>query len=471
VFVSEVLPLQGEVLSCYEQLGAACGGWRAGKSRTFADWMHDRLEEFPKGRHYVVGGDLPQLKRGFLRTFVGMLDKYGVDFRYLSNDGIVRLGSGAVLEPISAEIEDRILGAEADTLLLEEPQTWDGGRERFDLVMSRLCGSPEALLAYGSDCKPMMRMSFNPVPKGHWLYDLLEKQRAMKWWRFSVRDNFLWPGRDKYIELQEKLLPPELWAVHLDGHWSTTGGSVYRYFDQDIHGVAPEGLPAIGLRDAPLLWALDFNVGYQCSVIGQAFVQQPIVEYFGTPQPKQRLPVPDWQRRVFYAIDEIAMPDAGVEDVIDEFLERYETHAKKWGVTVYGDASAGARSQLLSSQSAVRTNWKYVKSRLAEKRISVKFRVRDSNPSVGDRVNEVNSQFRAGAGFGTLVDLEKCPVLVNDFLAVQYKAGTNDIEKKSKPSAAARLTHMSDAWGYMIYPERRMEAGMKFTWAGWSLER
>jgi hypothetical protein len=420
----------------------------------FADWMHDRLELYPGARHYVTGGDLPQLKRGFLQTMRQLLTDHGIEFRYLSNDGIIRLANGAQLEPLSAQIQDRILSTEADTLLLEEPQTWDGGRDTFDLVMSRLSGSPQALASYGPGaCVPMMRMSFNPVQKGHWIYDLLEKQKAMKWWRFSVRDNFLWPGRDQYVALQEKLLPPELWAVHLDGHWSTTGGSVYRFFDQDIHGVAVSGLPPIGLRQAPLLWSFDFNVGFQCSVIAQAYVQQPIVDYRGHPQPQQSLPVPDWQRRIFYAIDEIAMPDAGVEDVVPEFLRRYEDHAKRWGVTIYGDATAGGRSQLISAQSSVRTNWKFIRSELLRRKIPVKFCVPEANPSEGDRINEVNAQFRTGAGFGTLVDMERCPVLVNDWLAVQFKPGTNQIEKKTNPAAAARLTHMCLARGTLISSE------------------
>jgi len=207
-----------------------------------------------------------------------------------------------------------------------------------------------------------------------------------------------------------------------------------------------------------VLLALDFNVGCRCSVIAQAHGKVPIVEYKGQSTTETRLPVPGWQRRVFYIIDEITIPNAGIENVVDEFLNRYEEHARKYGVTIYGDASGGARSQIMSSQSSVRTNYDAINRRLRARGINVKFRVQSANPAVMDRVNLMNAQFRSGAGFGALVDPHKCPEFITDLISVKFKVGTNDIDKSDKSDTGIKRTHSSDAAGYMFYVERRLEA-------------
>lgn len=457
-YESRISPQQAEVIECEDRAAALMGGWRAGKSRILADWMHDRLEQFPRAQHYVVGADLPQLKRGYLNTFRQLLHGYGIEHEYLRSDGEIRIKhSGATLQALSAEMRERIMATEADTLLLEEPQTWKGGETTFVDVMSRLSGSPQADAVYGGRCIPMMRMSFNPVPVGHWIWELLEKRRSMRYWRFSVRENFLWPGRDRYVEIQEKLLPPDLWTVKLDGNWATFGGMVYRFYNAAVHGAdAPDGLPAKELWPGPILWTHDFNVHKMCSVICQQVKQKKISlglqpNPFGPPREKFRFAVEGWQERVLYAHDQIVLRDAGTPEVTAEFLRRFGEHARKHGVYLYGDPSAG-RGQAISSTSAVRTAWDDIITTLRNAKIPLTLRVHSDSPSPGDRVAMVNAQFTSGDGAGFLIDTERCPDLVSDFRMVTYKEGTNDLDKTSN----RELTHSSDALGYLIYVERML---------------
>jgi len=477
-----MLPKQLQFHRAPEKWAAAKGGVGSGKTMAMVWWAIRSLEDYPKASTVAVGADYEQLRRGFFPSLVGVLEEdlgweAGRDFVYRDSPSpMIRfLHNGARVRSLSAELAQRVRSAEFQRIICEEPQTWHNGNgaDTFRVLTGRLRHSRKSAAVYPK-MKLQGRMTFNPPAIGTWLYDLIEKawkSEGYPCWTFSLRDNVLLPGREEYIRQLETMYPPDKWPVEIDGEWSTLGGAVYRSFDAVTHAKAPPGLPAIGLRDAPLLWTLDVNVGLQCSVVAQAFVQQPIVEYLGAPQPQTRLPVQGWQRRIFYAIDELAIPDAGVEDIFAEFIRRYGAHARKWGLKVYGDSTAGGRSQIITAQSSVRTFWRYLKEGFRSEKIPVEWRVPNENPSEGDRINSVNAQFVHRDGFGTLIDVERCPVLVKDFFAVRYKDGTNQIEKKNSPAEAARLTHASDAWGYLIHNERMREAGMKITPAAWSMER
>jgi hypothetical protein len=468
----EVLPQQADQVETEALFSAAYGGVGAGKTLG-AQWkMFKRLRRYPLAGHYVTGADFEQLRGGYFLDFRNLLEEFmrwreGRDFKYTDSPRptIILLDTGARIRALSAELAERIRSTQIQSLHAEEPQTWHNGEQVWRTLVGRMRHSVRSNRAY-PDMPIQAWMTFNPggvpgAPVGSWLYNLIEKNwKAAGYpsWRFSLRDNYLLGNAEQYIANIEANLPPHQWPVEIDGHWPTTGGGAYRSFDQSVHAVGPPaGLPPMGLHPKPLLWTLDFNVGLQCSLIAQAHVQQEIIEYTGQPQPVKRMPVPGWQKRVFYFIDEIALPNAGVDDVVAEFLLRYEQHAKIYGVTIYGDASGGARSQLMSSQSAIRTNWEAINAALRDRGIRVTWRVQSANPAQMDRVNMVNKQFRTGAGFGVLIDPHTCPEFITDLVSVQIKPGTNEIDKGNKSEQGLRRTHTSDAAGYLLYVERYLE--------------
>jgi hypothetical protein len=145
------------------------------------------------------------------------------------------------------------------------------------------------------------------------------------------------------------------------------------------------------------------------------------------------------------------MPDAGTPDVINEFLRRYKRHAQERGVILYGDASGGARSQTMSAMSSARSNWALILGALKFHGIQVNFKVQKANPAVMDRVNATKVQLFNADGVGVVIDGVKAPYTVQDYQAVKFKQGTNDIDKEND-----QLTHLSDGVGYMIWLERTL---------------
>lgn len=434
------------------------GGIRSGKSHIIAHWMHDRMEMYPKAQHFCVGADLPQLKRGFLRTFTSLLTSYKIEHEYRSTTGVIIIKhSGAMLEPLSAEVKDRIRSTEMDSVLLEEPQTWNDGQRVYQTVVGRLSGSPLGNELYRPiGMQPQMRMSFNPTAAGSWIWELIERQRAMECLQFSVRKNYLLPNQSEYIDLQESQLPKALWPVELDGEWGTAGGQVYRYYSRENHETPRPGLPPLAFdQTLPLEWNLDFNVGLQCSVITQHHVQRKSIvgwkdeeQKFGM-QPRKpiiKCDVDGAQEHLLYMLAELRVPDCSVYQLVPIFLDRFGDWARRAPcVRLFGDSTGGNRGQ-----QTLETNWEIIKTLLVNAGIRVEFCV-TTNPLEGDRVNAMNAQLWTGEGVGTYIDHDRCTYVISDLQTVTYKDGTNEIDKTRDPL----ITHLSDAVGYRAYALRR----------------
>lgn len=108
----------------------------------------------------------------------------------------------------------------------------------------------------------------------------------------------------------------------------------------------------------------------------------------------------------------------------------------------------------MSALSSVRSNWGIILERFQREGIKYQFNVQLANPAVQDRINMVKSQMRNLDGIGLVLVGSKCEYLIQDFLAVKYKRGTNDLDKENP-----ELTHLSDALGYQIWLERTISNG------------
>lgn len=192
-------------------------------------------------------------------------------------------------------------------------------------------------------------------------------------------------------------------------------GQVYHAFDRRTHVIDAE----VDLA-RPLLWALDFNVDPQCSLV---------VQKFGT---------------TLVVIDEIVLRRASTGEVCEEMQRRYLPHDA--GVVIYGDSSGS------HWQTAGTTDYEIIRAHLARARQGkVEFRYGVSNPAVRDRVNCVNSALRAASGEVRLYVASRCRELIADLEQVAYKEGSGVIDKASDPMR----THLSDALGYLVWQELR----------------
>jgi hypothetical protein len=466
-------------MAYHEQMAGLIGGFGAGKTNIAAKWFVDRMQMYPKGTHAIANKDLPQYKRGTIRSLMDVLNDRQVPFSYNQSDGFLRLRkNGAKIEPLSAENYLGWRALEADTIWADEVSSWGPSSEiafkEYLLPRSRLSPEGNRYRDRGIPIEAQLRFTTNPpTDTAHWLYDLLVRKNFCKYWHMSTYDNYLMKDQDKYIINIKRAFSEDMWPIILGGQWgNATLGAVYKGFNHKIHSVyerevaIPSTLPPFRYDpNAPIEWALDFNVGYMCSVIFQfhmqkfQFVENDVPELFkplARMERKRLLSTPGHQFRMMYVLDEIRLPDAGTPDVMVHFLRHWGERAKQHGVIIYGDASGGARSQTISAQSAARSNWAIILQTLRDYGIPYDFRVPRENPSVMDRINSTKLQFNSIDGVGMFIDTEKCPYLLQDYMAVKYKPGLNEIEKENPT-----LTHLSDALGYAIWIERQRHEGQQ----------
>ena len=199
----------------------------------------------------------------------------------------------------------------------------------------------------------------------------------------------------------------------LGSYLSLTGGNVYWNFSREEHVKTLEPV-----ANAPLLWALDFNVDPMSSVIAQ--------NLYG----KVRV------------LDEIFLRGATTREACAEFVKRYPEHPG--GVVVYGDASGHQQ------QTSGNTDYEMIRDYLAEySKLRVTYRAPRSNPHIRDRVNLMNARLRSASGEISLSIDKKCKELIKDFEQVSYKEDTNQVDKDRD----RMRTHLSDALGYLVWQE------------------
>lgn len=464
-----ILPWQADWMNSDEDIVCLVGGFASGKTFIASNWFVDRCMQFPRANHVLVGKDLPQLKRGTIATLRGTLDGRNLGYSYNSTSGEITLKNGCIIKPLSAQNYLAFRSLEADTIWCDELADWGPSAEvAFTRYLApRLRYSPGGL-QYSKVMKTQMRITTNPpMSTGHWLYTLVVKNRYCKCYNVSLRDNYLMEDHAGYIDRQERSMSPDLWPLLIDGQWGNAGtGNVYKGFSRKVHCVNPATpLPPIAINPTrPLLWSLDFNVGLMCSVVAQHYVQGRVLDPALTPNPLlpvsvlsdyTRLERPDYQRNLFYIIGELRIPNAGVPDVVEQFIARYGDIAKRNGVILYGDAAGGGRSQQIAAAQSARSNWAIIVQELFREGIQVDFRVQTQNPGVWDRINAVKSQLITKDGVGMFIDPDTAGYTIVDLESVSWRDDRNEIDKDTNPL----LTHLSDALGYMVWMERTLSAG------------
>jgi Phage terminase large subunit len=190
-----------------------------------------------------------------------------------------------------------------------------------------------------------------------------------------------------------------------------------------------------------LIWSFDFNVSYQCSVVIQEWEDET-----GTLHSD--------------VIDEIVLPDAGMIDVAEEFLNRYGTFPK----TIWLDGDP-AQFNNDSGDKSEATKLQKIYNRLtsAPHNLKVKFLLRKipgkTKISVIPRVDSVNEVFRLGKLFinphcsyliRSLEELKWRPALGTQTTSLDTQCDKN-AAKHSDKTITHLLSHPTDALGYYIY--------------------
>lgn len=224
----------------------------------------------------------------------------------------------------------------------------------------------------------------------------------------------------------------------LGKYLSIFAGQVYYAFDR-ARNVSPVQFDP----QRPICWTLDFNVNPAASVVGQLFGQFP--------------------HRTFNALQEIVLPNSNTLAACRVFRERIQAYldilqGDRYGVVplrvmVYGDPAGSQRKS-----SADLTDWKIVSDFLmADPSLEVSFHVDSSHPRIKARVNAMNGALLNADRVSRLTIHPSCKALTADLEQVSWRVDSSGGSTGELNSGAEnKLTHVSDAVGYLVEKELGM---------------
>lgn len=227
----------------------------------------------------------------------------------------------------------------------------------------------------------------------------------------------------------EKFYRQEVLGEYLD----LFRGRAYYAFDYQMHR-----LSAVPFNPhKPLLMGMDFNVDPMSTVICQE------------------------DRGVVYVLDEISLASSNTQEMCEEFWNRIQPYLAEreklyagdvMTIGLYGDAAGTHRHS-----NATRSDYEIIREFFKQKRDRVKLseNVPKANPPVKDRVIAVNMMFKNGLGKSLLFVHSRCKELIADLREVVWKEGSSTELDKNRDR---KRTHMSDALGYLIHRDYRVNA-------------
>jgi len=182
------------------------------------------------------------------------------------------------------------------------------------------------------------------------------------------------------------------------------------------------------VEDLPICLCCDFNVEPMIWEIAQIITIK-----------DERIPV---------FLDEIMISPGTVDDMVEEFRNRYPAHpAEVW---VYGDSTGSGRSYQTN-----RSGYDLIRLAFRGYSSSLRFRIPPKNPDQRDRLNAFNLKLRNPDGHARcFIHKTKCPQLIKDFREVVTKEDGSKIVKVNKrENPYFWRTHASDAAGYFVWRE------------------
>jgi hypothetical protein len=259
------------------------------------------------------------------------------------------------------------------------------------------------------------------------LYDDIQLNARPDWAVFHYRTIDGGYVDKEELDVAKRELDPRTYREQFEASFEDLEGQVYYGFNpkhnmvsHDPHGFKVEYNPRL-----PIRFFFDFNVSPFC--VGAA--------HFIEKEDSFRRPYKD-----VHVFDEFVIRNSNTPEMVKHILSKYENH--KAGMIIYGDATGNSRdtSSSLSDYQIILDAFKNVPG--------FQLKVKNSNPAVKDRINAVNSKLLAYDGERHVFVKPGLKTLAKDFMNVTYKEGTSELDKSE-----LELTHMSDAFGYMIDTE------------------
>jgi len=421
-------------------------GRRSGKSEIAKRKLVDRAMEFdaaPNGFFVAAAPVFRQARKIFWNDLKRLVPKWAMARKPSESLLEIYLKNGATIAVMGMDAPDRIEGQILDGILLDE-----FGNMKESVWVENI------LPALGTMGREGWAM-FIGVPEGrNHYYDLVKKAQQLALdedaeWHDSWSYHH-WPSWEildpKKVETYRKLMDDLTFRQELGGEFVIFGSLAYYKFQQDIH--ASESITERYYDPrAPLLFCFDFNVEPGVAAVCQR------IEYKGHRRRKGIV-----ARDVLAVIGEVHIPtNSNTPAVCRRLVEDWRHH--KGPVVCYGDRTGGARKTSATEGNDWDLIYKELRPAFGDRlRFSDAVSARRQNPDEKARLAAFNSRLRTADGLAhMLVDPIYAPSVVKDLEGVKtLKGGSGEIDKKATP----KLTHVSDAIGYLIeeeYPVRELE--------------
>ena len=336
-----------------------CGGLGSGKTYAGAVWAMMQVLNYPGVSGIITANSYSQLKKATLVTFFKVLQEYGIDYKYKSQDGEIHIGD-TVIYAISMEKYDLLRGIEVGWAWSDECAFYR--REAFDVLCGRIRDNKGPCVWKGTT-----------TPNGfNWLYDAfvqdpLDNSLVVYAKTTENAENL----SASYIKNLTGQYDSKLAQQELEGQFvNMSSGKVYYAFDRK------KNLGQCSDRNFAVLCGLDFNVHPLCGV----FVYE--------------------NRGKIYVSNELYQTDSNTFKAAKEIVRRYPYQRLR----VVADDSGTKRKT-----SSTSTDYEILRRANLE---VVNFR----NPLVKDRQNNLNRLL----DHGLLVIDPKCKKLIEDLEKLTY---------------------------------------------------
>lgn len=402
-------------------------------------WVYMRIIQCPQSLGLIGANTHDQLNQSTLKPFMEFLDTIGMPYvlnrqppkewglprLFKEYDNIMVFPNGSHVLLRSLDNPTNLAGLTLGWFWIDE--TAYSSPEVWKVIVSRLrCSKADVVMG---------RVTSTPEGQ-NWLYDIFKSDAELYKIIFqSVMENPFIKDREQFIRSQLAFMDESQVEQYIHGRIvQVKFGRVYHQFsDKNVKSKYEYE------RRRELLLCWDFNSG--------AAPMSLIVA--------QRFFCPKSGRKQIQVIDEFIKEYSDTKEICSLFIAKYGPNGKNHlgRITVFGDAYGDKTTS--KSDYAVMKNELEIAFR--EELLSFD-NIMGGNPEQQDRINAMNTGFRNSLGQRDIFINPECKKLIFDLNNVKPKDGDGiQIQKtgqtKIDKAKNIKLTHPSDAFGYLIVRE------------------
>ncbi|MCR5266800.1 MAG: phage terminase large subunit [Cyanobacteria bacterium RUI128] len=397
------------------------GGYGSGKTWCGALLGIILAKKYPKSRGLVGAKEYELVRKTTLVTYLEHLEalgyKEGIHYKYNKNEKIIKFKNGSEILFSSLDDQEKFKSLNLHWAEIEEASQIDDSS--FKQLLGRLRNTYR-----GKDWVDFRFRLFghtNPQADKGWIYErFVENPKenfrliiAPTTNNIYLPEHFIQSLRDNFDE--------EYYKINVLGEFGNYNSGLV------VKGFSDENIKKINYcPDLPVHLTCDFNVDPMMWLVAHKDDESA------------------------YYFDEIVIENTTTEQCIKEFIRRYPNH--KADIIINGDASGDNRS----TQSEY-TNYAIIRRELYNHgydKKQVKFKLRDYNPPILNRIASFNARVKNSKGERRLFVDKRCKYFLKNIYNLKYKEGTSIIDAPTihtlkKDRDKKFMGHIFDAGSYL----------------------